>query len=193
MNVLGRARGKVELFVWRHGWAWPLASFGIALALGAYVAMLVPARQALVQASLAVPAMGVPARMESPDEAEAKRLQAVRALLRSDAQPAQLIAQLHALATAAQLQVAQSDYSRHVHPGTGLVQVVVQQPVRASYAHVKRYIESVLREHPNASLDQIAARRENVGQTELEVRLRWTFWIDVGASGPVPAAQKASP
>jgi hypothetical protein len=192
----GSLRARFEVFLWRHGWGWPLAALGCAFAAAAGLSLYLPARDALALASVPVP---VPRTqpVAAPAADEATRLHALRTQLRTDADPTRLIRQLHALADAAQLKVAQSDYSQHVHPVTGLGQVVVVQPVRAPYAQVKRYIESVLREHANVSLDQIAARRENVGQTELEVRLRWTFWIDrtgapVASMAP-SAALKASP
>jgi hypothetical protein len=47
---------------------------------------------------------------------------------------------------------------------------------------------------PYASLDQIAARRENVAQAQLEVRLQWSFWSHQPRStGRGPGAEGSRP
>jgi hypothetical protein len=103
-----------------------------------------------------------------------------------------LIRRLQTAAQAPGLQFLQGEYSTSVQPITGLTQVVVQQPVRASYVQVRRYIEDVLREEPTVSLDSISVRRDNVAQAELEVRLRWTFYAD-GTTVMATSQGKPSP
>jgi hypothetical protein len=113
---------------------------------------------------------------------EAQELAALQALLRASPEAPELVRRMSALAQAERISLQQGDYQQQMHSTTRLVQVHVTQPVRASYPQLRRYVESVLRTMPNASLDQVAARRENVGQAQLEVRLRWSFWTQTDQS-----------
>ena len=174
-----------QVLLWRFGWACLLAAMAVALAALLHLAAFVPARTALVeagtelaQASLrrqAEPAVVVP-------PTEEQQLRALQATLRQDVETTELLRRLGELARAEQIALAQGEYQQQFHPGTRLLQLQVTQPVKAAYPQLKRYIENVLRTMPNASLDQINARRDNVGQAQLEVRLRWSFWIHAPAA-----------
>jgi hypothetical protein len=127
----------------------------------------------------------------APPATEQQQLQLLQNLLRQSPEADELVRRMAALAQAEQIALAQGDYQQQFHSTTQVLQVHITQPVRASYPQLRRYIESVLRSIPNASLDQIAARRDNVGQTQLETRLRWSFWMQRVVSSASPA--KAPP
>lgn len=178
---LSNPAAEAQVFVWRFGWAWPLAVAAAALAITVHFAALAPARSELVAASTALAQAalrGQAVKQEIPPATERQQLLALQATLRP-AEAAELIRRLGELARAEQITLAQGEYQQQLHPETQLLQLRVTQPVKAGYPQLKRYIESVLRTIPNASLDQITARRENVGQAQLEVRLRWSFWSHV--------------
>lgn len=173
-------RTRLQILLWRHGWAWPVALLLVAVAGATHWAVLLPLRAsvAAAQAELAQEQSTATAKrvVEEP-LSEGQELAALQGVLRTAPEPAELVRRMAALAQAEQIILQQSDYQQQVHTTTRLVQVHVTQPVKASYPQLRRYIESVLRTIPNASLDQVAARRENVGQAQLEARLRWSFWI----------------
>lgn len=170
-------RAHAELMLWRHGWAWPLALVLLGAAGALYVGTVRPlaAEAARVERALASPALPVTAIAEVPID-ERKQLQDVQVVLSKMTDATAQIRQLGALAQAEGIGLAQAEYHQQLHKTTGLLQVQVVQPVRATYPQLRQYIEAVLRAHPNVSLDQISARRDNVGQSQLEARLRWSFW-----------------
>jgi len=50
-------------------------------------------------------------------------------------------------------------------------------PVRGSYAQVRSFIADVLTEVPAAALDDVGFRREAVGNSELDTRIRFTLYM----------------
>lgn len=177
---LRSAATEAQILLWRLGWCWPVAVAVLALAAAFHFAAFVPARAALAEtkAELAQAAVRrTAAPPPAPPASEEQQLEALQASLRGGPDAAELIRRFGELARAEQIALAQGDYQQQFHPATQLLQLQVTQPVKASYPQLKRYVESVLRSMPNVSLDQIAARRDNVGQSQLEVRLRWSVWI----------------
>jgi hypothetical protein len=193
-------RARLEIALWRNGYAWVLATALIAAGVAAYLAALGPSQQTLAslqaelgqtrQRAAAASANGsdVPAPQSEP-----RRLLALHAVLRQSAESSEVVRKMAALAEAEQIRLAQSDYQRQLHSGIQVSQVLITQPVRATYPQLRRYIESVLRTVPNISLDQIAARRENVGQTQVEARLKWSLWIQPAAAAPAATRQEPKP
>lgn len=179
-------RTRLQILLWRRGWAWPVALSLLAAAGTMHWMVLQPLRATLAatRAELAQEQATANTR-PAPAEplSEGQELAALQAVLRASPEPAELVRKMAALAQAEQITLQQGDYQQQVHTATRLVQVHVTQPVRANYPQLRRYVESVLRTIPNASLDQVAARRENVGQAQLEVRLRWSFWIQKEQAG----------
>lgn len=193
MNIAYRSaawRTGIQILLWRHGWAWPLSIALLLAAAGVHVLVFTPSRVALA-AALAELAreqndlLGRPA--VAMVSSEQQRLDALQALLQQSADPGELVRRMAALAQSERIELAQGDYHQEFHSATQAVQVHITQPVRASYPQLRRYIEAVLRSTPNASLDQIAARRENVSQTQLEARLRWSIWMQPRAPLALPA------
>jgi len=169
-------RVQLDILLWRHGWAWPLVLVLLAGAALAHWAVVQPAQQRLAAAHADIARLHALRAAAAPVRSQPVTLVSAQAPLRG-ASPPELVRQLVALAEAEQIAVAQSDYQRQDHPAARMLQFQVVQPVRASYPQLRRYIASVLRELPNASLDQVSARRDSVAQGQLEVKLRWSFWI----------------
>jgi len=187
-------RVAAQIWLWRHGYAWPLGAMTLALAVCVYLAFVPPADAALRAARLDL-AQATAQRTRTPGAGSHEQQQDVRALqavLRHSPSADELVRKMVALSQVEQIALTQSDYQQELRPATQVTQVRVTQPVRASYPQLRRYIESVLRTFPNASLDQVAARRDSVGQSQLEARLRWSFWIQAGAEHPAMPAQGES-
>jgi hypothetical protein len=173
-------RTRLDIWIWRNGWAWPLALLITASAAGAVTFLLEPARMELVRTESQLlrtqrppaPEMRVAAVANNPET----RLLAVQSMLPMHTSTAAVVRQLAELAHAERIDVARAEYFQTPHATTQIQQLQVIQPVRAGYPQVKSYIEAVLIAIPSASLDQVTVRRDNVGQAQLEVRLRWSFW-----------------
>lgn len=180
-KILLRPLGvEAQVLLWRFGWSWPLAFTALVLATSCHYAAFLPTTAALreVEAELARLELRRSAEpAAAPPASEQQRLEALQKALRSDQDSTELIRRMSELARAEQIELAQGDYQQQYHASTQILQVQITQPVRASYPQLKRYIESVLRTTPNVSLDLVAARREKVSQTQLDVRLRWSLWI----------------
>jgi hypothetical protein len=175
-------RATIEIAFWRHGWAWPLAAITALSAVAAYVTVLRPGQQLQRTAEIeleqeqARPASPAKGSEEQPQDGQ-QRLQALQAVLRPSADTGELVRKMAVLAQAQQINLAQSDYQQQANAAIGVTRVQISQPVRASYPQLRRYIEAVLLAIPNASLDQVVARRDNVGQAQVEARLKWSLWI----------------
>lgn len=187
---IGALRTTVEIALWRHGWAWPLAAVLAAAAILAHRVVLEPERQALAAAQLELARERQ--RLEGratgtqpiPPFDDRQTLQALQAVLRQSPEIGELMRKMAALARAEQITLAQGEYQHQVNAAVGLTRVQVSQPVRASYPQLRRYVESVLHALPNASLDQVVARRDNVGQGQVEARLKWSLWNYKAAAQP---------
>lgn len=184
----GRAFRPVhaQVLAWRHGWSLPLGAVATVLALLAYQLVYVPLRSELVGVSteLAQTAAARPSREPvARPVTEDQQLASLRAVLRANADASTVLGRLGALAAAEQIRLSQGEYQQQLHARTQLLQLQVTQPVKATYPQVRRYIHAVLLDMPHASLDQVSARRDNVGQAQLEVRLRWSFWIHAPQAG----------
>lgn len=189
-------RVRAQILLWRHGWAWPAALLLLVAAAATYWLVLQPAREALAATQTELGREQVAAHAKpavSPALSEAEQLAALRAVLQNAPEPAELVRRMSGLAQAEQIALPQGEYVQQFHSTTQVQQVHVTQSVRASYPQLRRYIQAVLRAIPNASLDQMAARRDNVGQSQLEVRLRWSFWMQPPAAMVARETQRTSP
>ena len=189
-------RARLQIALWRHGWVWVLVTVAAAGGLALQLSLLEPTRAKLQLAQEQLQreqmrAKAPPFEAPAPAASEQQRLAALQALLRQSPGAAELVRKMAELAQAEQIRLAQSDYQHQYNSTTQLVQVQVTQPVKASYPQLRRYIKSVLRTLPNASLDQIAAKRENVGQVQVDARLKWSLWLVARPSSTpgVPASE----
>jgi hypothetical protein len=177
--VSQRWRVQAEILLWRHGWAWPMAIIALALASALQVVVLARAQQ---QARIAV------GELERARKFHNQRSSTPKQPAHSDAPwrslpaigPGEAVARMLQLAQAQGLTLQQSDYHQQPLPALQAMQVQITQPLKATYPQLRGYIESVLREIPQASLDQVSARRDTVAQGQLETRLRWTLWLPAG-------------
>lgn len=202
-----RLRLVAEVWLWRQGWAWLLAaSFGlVALVLHAStewvgnVALLEATRavdQAKSETTTVTPSHSSPsAPAGNVPDTEQHRLRQLQQLLGGSPQATELVRQILVLAHDENITVAQSEYQHQADAVTGTLQVQVTQPVRATYPQLRRYVEAVLLAIPNASLDQIAAKRESVDQTQVQARLKWSLWLLPATTerAAVAPAAKATP
>lgn len=191
------SRPAIEIALWRYGWAWVLAAILLVGALVGHLLILQPGRQMQedLQVELLQERLGAPAKVKQsrPPEDDEQRLRALRAVLNFPLPASELVRKMAVLAEAEQIRIAQSEYRQQVNSETGVTRVQITQPLGATYPQLRRYIEAVLRAMPNASLDQVVAKRENVGQSQVEARLKWSLWILAAPPTPAPARTEGMP
>lgn len=76
------------------------------------------------------------------------------------------------------LALEQGEY-RSAPDKTGkLVRYQVTFPVKGSYVQVRKFIDAVLTEVPVAALEDVGFKREAVGSTSLEARVKFTLFLE---------------
>ncbi|KAB8057008.1 hypothetical protein GCN74_22760, partial [Janthinobacterium sp. FT14W] len=100
----------------------------------------------------------------------------------------QQVKQLFDLAAKNGLLLAQGEYKSGYDKASRVATYQVTLPLKGSYAAVWQFALQALRAVPFASLDELSFRREQIADTELEARLRLTFYLtDAQAGAPADA------
>jgi len=89
----------------------------------------------------------------------------------------QQIKSLFGLAAKSGLSLSQGEYKSGFDRNARLHTYQVTLPVRGSYAQVWKFSLLALRTIPFASLDELSFKRDNIGDTQLEARLRLTLYL----------------
>jgi Tfp pilus assembly protein PilO len=183
----GLWRTRADIGVWRHGWIWPLViALGILvlalrylwwpqqqLALHASQANLTTTQQRLLKLNTTPP---------PPIVAPVSDAQTAWASLDghtvSDVELSAVVRRITTLANTQGLVLAQSEFQNSNDGHGGLRQVQITLPVRASYPQVRVFVETILRQLPMVSVDQLAMKRESVALAQVEVRLKLSVWVN---------------
>ena len=83
------------------------------------------------------------------------------------------------------LQLAQGEYKSGYDKASRVATYQVTLPLKGSYAAVWQFALQALRAMPFASLDELSFRREQIADTQLEARLRLTFYL-ADSAGEAP-------
>jgi hypothetical protein len=105
----------------------------------------------------------------------------------------QQVRTLFALAQQAGLTLRQGEYKSARDRNAGVTTYQVNLPVKGSYAAIWQFAMAALRAIPFAALDDISFRREAIGDTAVEARLRLTLYLRDGDATAAGAAGAASP
>lgn len=183
----GRAalwRVQIEVMLWRHGGLWlPVVAMWIGLAVASPAThYLLDAEQAeltndqqevdRLQAALKTRA----ARLAGETSVEADPAQALAAVLIRHDESGEQVQRIYRLAAANQVTVAQADFQLDGDT-SGIERLQISIPTKASYPQLRRFLEACLRELPNASLDRLALKRGQVGETSVEVKVHLSLWL----------------
>lgn len=172
------ARLLAEIWLHRHGWALPTAALLLVLAGVFLVMQVLPVRKKvdLLQSQL----QSAQTRPKSaPSIAPATPLepgQTLRDLLsRAEGNPAQVrriasIARLHGI------NLPRAQYSASRQAPSGIEHTDITFGFVAGYPQSRAFIEGVLRELPNASVDRVSFERDQAQGAEAEITLRLTLW-----------------
>lgn len=119
-----------------------------------------------------------------PPSSAAERLARFHAALgtQRDVEPG--VKTLFQLAAKTGLVLRQGEYKRGVDRNAGLHTYQVNLPVKGSYAQVWQFAFLALRALPFASLDEVGFKRDTIGETALEARLRLTFYLQDAPGAP---------
>lgn len=196
-DLLTRIRISGEVFVWRHGLMWPLFGLASAAVAGlAGLAHLSLSRQAedIRHEAAAVSTAESKARAArqavSPERSTADERQAqLRAVLVPRVAAGAQVERIYKLAERHGVGVTEADF-RDDGDGAGIGRLQMAFPAKARYPQFRRFIEDVLREHANVSLDRITFKRRQVGDTQVEAQVALSLWLQGPA--PAPAAKTAS-
>ena len=103
---------------------------------------------------------------------------------------------VYALARASGLDIQQGEY-RLESRGTGLLQYRVAFPIKGTYAQIRQFVGTTLKDLPIASIDALRFERKRVGDTQLEGQVRLTIYFrregeqEAVPPPPAPAAREA--
>lgn len=83
---------------------------------------------------------------------------------------------LYAAAAAQQLVLEQGEYRLSSDKTGKLARYQVTLPVKGSYLQIRQFVDQALIDVPVAALDDINFKREAIGATQLEARIKFTLY-----------------
>lgn len=175
---------KLILLEHLHALGWPgLAGGALLLAGLAYgVAVLRPAAQAHQAARQQVAeAEALQARRDSGEvlapQSPAEERAAFYRQFPPEADATRLIERIYRAAAAEKLALTRGEYVLLAVPDSGLSRYQISLPVRGSYGHIRRFIAATLAGVPNLHLDDLNLQRQNIGDNQVEGRIRLSLFL----------------
>lgn len=132
-----------------------------------------------------LPAASLVAVAAAPVATSGENLARFHATLGQQRQVEQQVKLLFDLAAKNGLQLAQGEYKSGYDKASRVATYQVTLPLKGSYAAVWQFALQALRAMPFASLDELSFRREQIADTQLEARLRLTFYL-ADSAGEAP-------
>lgn len=174
-DLLARLRLPVELWAYRHGWAWPLAVLILCAGAALWQARVVPAlaQAADLRARIAEPLAPVPVAAAPSAPAPTAALEAV---LAQAAPVSRQMQQIERLARRHGIALPRGQYTQQVLRPSGVQEAHVTLRFSAGYPATRAFVEDLLRNLPNAAVERLElARTSSEGRTA-EVSLRLALW-----------------
>lgn len=197
-SALARLRLGLGVAVWRHGWLWPLAGL-LCLCAGGGAAFFRfdterdatqllsdTAELATLRAAVERRDTLAPSALLKPDT-DVRRDQDRQALLTAVLvprdQPTDALRRIYELGAQQQVLISQAQFQSEVGAG-GIERLQIRIPAKARYPQLRRFVEAALRDLPNASLDGLSFRRNQVGDAQIEAQLSFSLWLQAQAVAP---------
>jgi len=177
-------RARAERFLRRLG-AFGVLGIGVLIASAAfYVSTLAPAAQELGAQRVALERL----RARTPYQpvganGRAEELRRFYGLFPAAGDLTNEVERVHRLARRAGLELAQGDY-RLERRATGLWAYRVNLPVRGTYAQLREFSASVLKEMPVASIEALRFERKKAADPLLEAQVRLTLHVRPQGEAP---------
>lgn len=179
-------RARLELWLWRYG-HWPLlAAALVASSAALWWVELRAVRgelQAVDSALLAVERTPQPPIRVVNSDSDAQRWTSFRSVLTPFSESTDMVRRLLSL-TQEELRWTQAEFSQLHDSPLGLVRLQISVPVSGTYPRLQSAIERALVAMPNLSIDQILFKRQQVGQEQLEARIRMSLWLQSSPTTP---------
>lgn len=86
---------------------------------------------------------------------------------------------LYAAAAAQQLVLEQGEYRITPSKNGKLARYQITLPVKGNYLQIRQFVAQALNEVPIAALEEINFKRETIGATEVEARIKLTLFLSV--------------
>jgi len=171
---------RVRLALQRAG-ALPCLAGLLALAGVAGWLWLLPQR-AVLQQQLARPLPAPSAMVVAPPPSANQNLADFYAVLGPQRYAEQQVKVLFDLAAKNGLVLNQGEYKTARDAASGVTTYQIILPVKGGYQAIWQFAMQALRAMPFASLDEVAFRRESIGEAAVEARLRLTLYLKDAAS-----------
>lgn len=88
-----------------------------------------------------------------------------------------LIKTIYGAARAESITLAQGEYKYSIAKAGGIGIYRVDLPVRGSYTGIRKFIAKVLNSVPSAALQEVSFRREVVGSSDIEAKIRFSIYL----------------
>ena len=189
---LRHARLYVEVFAWRHGWYWLLlVLLFVSLALVQFIVLPrqrvlqleTYAQWTLLNRNLANQESEV--GRKSPSLSDGDNLDQLLAIVYSEQQVSEVLRSVNQIAKRNAVQIDQSEFQTTATGYGGLRRIQVSLPINASYPRFKGFVKDVLRTHSGVSFDEVSLKRESVGQSDIEIRVKMSLWLSPATSAKV--------
>lgn len=169
---------RLRFALHRHGWpaalgvlllllAWPLAHWGAdgarAQADAARVAQTAERERA--------------ARQPDPGADQASRLADFQRQLPDAAAALEAVQLIHRSAAEHGVTLATGEYRLLRESGTRLQRYQITLPADGAYPALRAWMADVLNRLPSIALDDLSLSRDTVGETRVEARVRWSFYL----------------
>ncbi len=90
---------------------------------------------------------------------------------------------LYAAAAAQHLVLEQGEYRISPSKNGKLVRYQITFPVKGNYLQIRQFVTQALTDVPIAALEEINFKRENIGATEVETRIKLTLFLSMNRAG----------
>ena len=184
MNLLQHLRLRIEIGLWRYGWLWIVALTVLMLGILLHTAWLPQQAQnvQLLDERLVAVELEQQRRSAPPSSPKISDIdQATEQLARitySSTEVSVALQMIQQIAKAKGIALAQSEFQTTTEGLGGFKQIQVTLPVRCSYPQLRDFTSTLLRQLPGISLDQIILKRDNIAQSQADVRLKLSIWVN---------------
>lgn len=111
-----------------------------------------------------------------------QRFERFRAVLADRAQMHRLVALMFTTAEKHAITLAQAQYKLQFDPAGAFYTYQVTLPVRGTYPRLRHFVDATLRAAPSAALEDVDFKRDGIGMSATEARLRFIFYLkDAGS------------
>lgn len=184
-SVLRRSKLSIEVLMWRWGWLFFAAVFAAVAAFSLCVGLELRSQRILHthRASLASLDQDIQRMRAQRDSIEQQRdpIEELRQALKAsgvteDAGELTAVSMLTRLMHERGWSWRSTDYRETRDAGSGLLRVQVRLDVSAPYPQIRAFIEQILRDVPQASVDAVEVKREGAEQPNPTAVISVSLW-----------------